>query len=108
VAEMYARGAGPTAIHDRLRIEHPGFPLSLSTVKRLCAKLRRERGVRAEDVAIPVETAPGEVAQVDFGYAGRRYDSGCVPKSPLRETARRVLWGRMGTRRHAGSARALS
>jgi len=75
VAEMYARGAGPTAIHDRLRIEHPGFPGSLSAVKRLCAKLRRERGVRAEDVAIPVETAPGEVAQVDFGYAGKRYDA---------------------------------
>jgi hypothetical protein len=25
-------------------------------------------------VAIPVVTAPGEVAQVDFGYAGKRYD----------------------------------
>lgn len=27
--------------------------------------------MRAADVAIPVETGPGEVAQVDFGYAGR-------------------------------------
>jgi hypothetical protein len=25
-------------------------------------------------VAIPVETAPGELAQVDFGYVGRLYD----------------------------------
>ena len=27
-----------------------------------------------EDVAIPVVTEPGDVAQVDFGYAGRVYD----------------------------------
>jgi hypothetical protein len=26
--------------------------------------------VQPEDVAIPVETRPGEVAQVDFGYVG--------------------------------------
>jgi Integrase core domain len=30
--------------------------------------------VQPEDVAIPVETRPGEVAQVDFGYVGRLYD----------------------------------
>jgi hypothetical protein len=30
--------------------------------------------VRAEDVAIAVETPPGEVAQVDFGYVGKLYD----------------------------------
>ncbi|MFY2560518.1 hypothetical protein ACN469_23120 [Corallococcus terminator] len=35
-------------------------------------QLRKARGVRAEDVAIPVVTAPGEVAQqVDFGYVGK-------------------------------------
>ena len=36
--------------------------------------LDRERGPAPTDVAIPVETAPGAVAQVDFGYAGKRYD----------------------------------
>jgi hypothetical protein len=36
---------------------------------------RKERGVRAEDVAIPVETGPGEVAQVDFGYVGKLRDA---------------------------------
>lgn len=30
--------------------------------------------VRAEDVAIPVETDPGEIVQVDFGYLDRLYD----------------------------------
>ena len=29
----------------------------------------------AEDVAIPVDTEPGEVAQVDFGYAGKLWDA---------------------------------
>jgi len=68
------RGAGPTAIFDRLRVEHSDFPGSLSAVKRLVLRLKRERGVRPEDVTIPVETEPGEVAYVDFGYAGKRYD----------------------------------
>lgn len=75
VAVMLARGAGPQAIHDCLRTQEPDYSGSLSAVKRLCLRLARERGVRPEDVAIPVETAPGEVAQVDFGYAGMLYDA---------------------------------
>ena len=43
-------------------------------MKRLCLRLQRARCIRPEEVAIPVETAPGEVAQVDFGYVGRLYD----------------------------------
>ena len=66
--------AGPTAIHDFLRLQQPDYQGTLSAVKRLCQRLDRERGPRPTDVAIPVETAPGEVAQVDFGYAGKRYD----------------------------------
>ena len=38
-------------------------------------KAHPERGVREEDVAIAVETPPGEVAQVDFGELGRLYDA---------------------------------
>lgn len=68
-------GIGPQAIFDRLRQEHAEFGGSLSAVKRLCRSLRRERGVRAEDVVIAVETAPGHTAQVDFGYVGKLYDS---------------------------------
>lgn len=71
---MLERGAIPTAIFDRLRLEHDAFQGSLSAIKRLCTRLQQSVGIRAEDVAIPVQTAPGEVAQVDFGYVGRLYD----------------------------------
>ena len=74
IGEMYGRRAGPTAIFDRLRLEHPDFPGSLSAVKRLCARIRRQRGISPEEVAIPVETEPGAVAQVDFTYVGKLYD----------------------------------
>lgn len=74
IGEMYGRHASPTAIFDRLRLEHPDFPGSLSAVKRLCARIRRARGIRPDEVAIPVETEPGLVAQVDFAYAGKLYD----------------------------------
>ncbi len=43
-------------------------------MKRLVLQLARERGPKAEDVAIPVDTTPGEIAQVDFGFAGLAYD----------------------------------
>lgn len=70
----YESGVGPTAIYDFLRLEHEDFDGSLSAVKRRCATLRREQGPQPEDVAIPVETDPGDVAQVDFGYVGKLYD----------------------------------
>ncbi len=66
--------AQPTAIHDWLRLRDPDYTGSLSAVKRFCLRLAREAGPSPEDVAIPVETAPGEVAQVDFVHAGRVYD----------------------------------
>jgi|GEM_PF-3348199 len=34
-------------------------------------RIRCERGVQPQEVAIPVDTAPAEIAQVDFGYVGR-------------------------------------
>lgn len=74
IQELHDKGAGPTAIRDHLRLQDPEFHGSLSAVKRLCRRLERERGPAPTDVAIPVETEPGEVAQVDFGYAGKRYD----------------------------------
>lgn len=70
----YADGVQPTAIFDSLRLEHADFDGSLSAVKRRCAALRRARGVRADDVTMPVETAAGDVAQVDFGYVDKLYD----------------------------------
>ena len=74
IVRLYERGAGPTAIHDWLRLNEADFNGSLSAIKRLVAQLTREEGPKPEDVAIPVETVAGEVAQVDFGYVGKRYD----------------------------------
>jgi len=74
IANLRAKGAGPTAIHDWLRLHEPDYEGGLSAVKRLCVRLDREQGPKATAVAIPVETDPGEVAQVDFVYAGKRYD----------------------------------
>lgn len=54
--------------------EDRDFTASVSAVKRLVVQLAKERGARAEDVAILVETPPGEVAQVDFGYVGHVVD----------------------------------
>jgi transposase len=71
---LVARGVGPQAIWDRLRVEEPGFDASLSAVKRICLRIKRARGVRAEDVVIRVDTVAGEVAQVDFGYVGMLWD----------------------------------
>lgn len=68
-------GAQPTAIYDRLKRECPDFTGSISAVKRACLSQRKARGVQAEDVSIPVQTEPGAVAQVDFGYVGKLFDS---------------------------------
>ncbi len=70
-----AGGAGPTAIWDKLKRTEEGFDCSLSSVKRAVRRIRKEaEDVEATDVAIPVVSAPGEIAQVDFGYAGRWLD----------------------------------
>jgi len=74
IEKMVEAGATPTAIYDRLRLEEEEFSGTLSAIKRICGRIKRARGVQAEDVAIPVDTAPGHVAQVDFGYAGKLYD----------------------------------
>ncbi|MCP4406595.1 MAG: IS21 family transposase [Gammaproteobacteria bacterium] len=68
------QGASPKAIHDRLRLDEPGFAGSYWAVWRLCSRLNKSEPPKAEDVAIPVETDPGDVAQVDFGYAGMMVD----------------------------------
>ena len=50
--EMLEAGAPPTAIYDRLRLEHGGFGGSLSAVKRLCMgiTIRAAFGMRDEPV----------------------------------------------------------
>lgn len=83
IEAMLENGATPTAIYDTLRLQEESFTGSLSAVKRLCARATKERGVCAEDVVIPVETPPGKVAQVDFGYVGQMID-------PLEKRERRA------------------
>jgi transposase len=68
------KGAGPKAIYDKLKRENEDFEGSLSAVKRACIRIRKDKPVSEQDVVIPVETAAGEVAQVDFGYIGKLYD----------------------------------
>lgn len=76
-AMMVEHRMGPRAIFHRLRERHgSSFEGTYPQVKRMCRAIRRERGVEPEDVAIVVQTPPGEVAQVDFGYIGRLFDPG--------------------------------
>ncbi|MCP4201063.1 MAG: IS21 family transposase [bacterium] len=71
IEELRRKGLGPRAIYDRLRLEDEAFTGSYWAVKRLWRQLRQVEGVRAHEVAIPVVTRPGEVAQVDFGFVGK-------------------------------------
>jgi len=83
IKEMLEKEASPTAIHDCLRLTHEDFAGSLSAVKRYCLRKKKEKGINPEDVVIPVESGPGEEAQVDFGYVGKLYDpyTGCKRKA---------------------------
>ncbi len=71
IEPLVRKGAGPQAIHDRIRQEHAEFNGSVSAVKRLCRSIRRARGVRPEDVAIPLETEPGLAAPQPAQHVGR-------------------------------------
>lgn len=75
IVELAKAGAGPTAIFDRLRLEEATFNGSFWAVRAVYRRWRKQRGVRAEDVAIAVETTAGDVAQVDFGHVGWLYDA---------------------------------
>jgi transposase len=74
IRHLMTRGATPKAIHDRLRLDRPGFEGSYFAVKRLCARVGKRGPPKPEEVAIPVETVAGHVAQVDFGEAGWMMD----------------------------------
>jgi transposase len=68
------KGVGARAIYDHLKREDPEFKGSYDAVKRLVRRLRRASPIKASEVAIRVETEPGDVAQVDFGYVGHCFD----------------------------------
>ena len=85
IVELAEKGLKARAIFDRLRLEDPTFSVSYWAVRGVWRRCHKERGVRAEDVAIPVETGPGEIAQVDLGYVGKLRDaaSGMLRKARL-------------------------
>lgn len=74
IEALAAKGVGAKAIFDRLRLEVPDFTAGYYAVKRLAKRTADAKGIAAEDVAIPVVTLPGQVAQVDFGEVPRLYD----------------------------------
>lgn len=68
VKEMRERNVEIAAIHQRL--QERGFAGSYMAVYRFVRRL--EPG--APETTVRIETAPGEEAQVDFGYAGKMLD----------------------------------
>lgn len=75
VQQLVKDGLRARAVYDRLRLEKGSdFTVSYDAMKRFVRRLRTERGVSPDEVAIPVLTEPGDVAQVDFGYVGQQYD----------------------------------
>ena len=72
IRTMRAQGMEVMAIYQRLRDDHE-FPGQYSAVWRYVRQIETAE-VSADDVTVRVETAPGEEAQVDFGYVGLLYD----------------------------------
>ena len=68
VKKMRSQNVEIAAIHQRL--QERGFEGSYMAVYRFVRKLEP----REQEATVRVETAPGEEAQVDFGYAGKMLD----------------------------------
>jgi transposase len=68
VLQLYRDGVEGAAMHQRLGEQ--GFAGSLSSIYRFLHRIDPPQ----PDATVRVETAPGEEAQVDFGYAGRMLD----------------------------------
>lgn len=72
VTDLLDQGQKPMTIWRILRDRHkPDFKASPSAVYRLVRAIRREQ---PPAVTVRLETAPGEVAQVDFGFIGYLQD----------------------------------
>ncbi|MCB9792804.1 MAG: IS21 family transposase [Alphaproteobacteria bacterium] len=74
IIELAEKGVNPKSIYDYLRLEYADFEGSYHAVKRVVARWKHSRAPQPEDVALPVETAPGQVAQVDFFEVQKLYD----------------------------------
>ncbi len=73
------QGLRPRIIFQKLNAR-PGFTASESAVYRLCQKIKASQ---PPEVFVRLETAPGEVAQVDFGEVRALFD-------PVTQTVRRT------------------
>jgi transposase len=78
IVALRAQGMEVEAIRQRLKEQH-GFKCSYGAMWRFVSKLE----AREPEVTVRVETAPGEEAQVDFGFAGGMYD-------PVRKAVRKA------------------
>jgi len=68
MAELLAQGRKPLTIWRTLKGRYPErFTASASAVRRLARSIQASQ---PPEVTLRLETAPGEVAQVDFGYVG--------------------------------------
>jgi len=65
IVDLRSKGVEVRALHGRLQ-EEQGYQGSYSALLRYVRRLEPER----PEVFLRIETAPGEEAQVDFGYAG--------------------------------------
>lgn len=78
IEKLLEAGLGPKVLWQRLieltRDSEKPFEGSYSQVKRMCRTILQKKGVDPKAVAIVVESKPGEVAQVDFGYVGKLFD----------------------------------
>lgn len=86
VEKLRADGLRISAIYARL--QEQGFGGTYAAVQRFVRRLEP----RPVDVTVRVERAPGEEAQVDFGYAGYMLDE---------EYQRRKAWGFVMTLSHS-------
>ena len=71
IADLLHQGFAPRAIYGLLRQRHAGFTGSDQAVWRMTKLIRQQQ---LPEVVLRLETPPGEVAQVDFGYVGLLWD----------------------------------
>lgn len=71
IAELVKQGYKPRTIWTVLSRRYPGWSGSESAVWRLVKSLK---AAEPPEVVLRIETAPGEVAQVDFGFVGHLLD----------------------------------
>ncbi len=71
IAELVKQGYKPRVIWNLLSRRYPGLAGSESAVWRLVKSIQ---ACEPPEVVLRIETAPGEVAQVDFGYIGYLLD----------------------------------